>query len=96
MAQTVINTAATTANTSSAQVIGAGVAATFTLYPSSGSLDVTHTAQLYFDTPGADVPLPGNSGELNYRNPVIQVQGPATIICVKNAAATAFGVVLDT
>jgi len=94
MAQTVINAAATTANTSSAQVIAAGVAATFTIYPASGSLDVTQKATLYFDTPGGDVPVPG--GELTIRTPIIQVQGPATIICVKDAAAASFGVVLDT
>jgi hypothetical protein len=94
MAQTVINTAAITANTSTSQVIGAGVAATFTIYPASGSLDVTQQANLFFDTPGGDVPVPG--GELNIRTPIIQVQGPATIICVKGAAAASFGVVLDT
>lgn len=94
MAQTVINAAATTANTSSAQVIAAGVAATFSIYPASGSLDITQRAQLFFDTPGGDVPVPG--GELDIRNPIIQVQGPATIICVKGAAAASFGVVLDT
>lgn len=94
MAQTVINTAATTANTSSAQTIGAGSAATFTMYAASGSIDSTMRAVLYFDTPGGDVPVPG--GELDIQNPIVQVSGPATIICQKGASATSFGVLLDT
>lgn len=94
MPQTVINTAATAANTSAAQTIASGASGTFCIYAASGSIDATMRAQLFFDTPGGDVPVPG--GELSIDNPVVQVSGPASIICQKSASANSFGVSLDT
>ena len=94
MTVSVLNTAATTANTSTAQVIASGASATFVLYAASGSIDASQRAVLYFDTPGGDVPVPG--GELDFNNPIVQVAGPATIISVKGPAATSFGVAIDT
>ena len=94
MAQTVINTAATTANTSTTQTIGAGVSATFAIYAASGSIDAGQFAVLYYDTPGGNVPIPG--GALSINNPIVQVAGPAQVICVKDAATASFGVLIET
>lgn len=94
MAQTVINTAATTANTSSTQTIGAGVSATFAIYAASGSIDAGQRAVLYYDTPGGNVPIPG--GALSQANPIVQVAGPAQVICVKEPATASFGVLIET
>lgn len=70
MAQTVINTAATTANSSATQTIPAGVSATFAIYAASGSIDAGQRAVLYYDTPGGNVPIPG--GALGINNPIVQ------------------------
>lgn len=94
MAQTVINTAATTANTSTTQTIGAGVSATFAIYAASGSIDAGQRAVLYYDTPGGNVPIPG--GELSINNPIVQVAGPAQVICEKGSATASFGVLIET
>ena len=94
MAQTVINTAATTANTSTTQTIGAGVSATFAIYAASGSIDAGQRAVLYYDTPGGDVPIPG--GALGINNPIVQVAGPAQVICEKGSATASFGVLIET
>jgi hypothetical protein len=94
MAQTVINTAATTANTSTTQTISAGVSATFAIYAASGAIDAGQRAVLYYDTPGGNVPIPG--GALGIHNPIVQVAGPAQVICVKDPATASFGVLIET
>jgi hypothetical protein len=94
MAQTVINAAATTANTSSTQTIAAGVSATFAIYAASGAIDAGQRAVLYYDTPGGNVPIPG--GALSINNPIVQVAGPAQVICVKDPATASFGVLIET
>lgn len=94
MAQTVINTAATTANTSTTQTVASGAAVTFAIYAASGSIDAEQRAVLYYDTPGGNVPIPG--GSLSIHNPIVQVAGPAQVICVKDPATASFGVLIET
>ena len=94
MAQTVINAAAITANTSTTQTVASGAAVTFAIYAASGSIDAGQRAVLYYDTPGGNVPIPG--GGLGINNPIVQVTGPAQVICVKDPAAASFGVLIET
>lgn len=91
MAQSIIIAAGTTAASSAQRVIPAGVAATYCIYASTGAVQPDMSADIVYDTAGGDVGI----ASLNVSVPVVQIQGPATIIVNKQVSATACAVVED-
>ena len=91
MAQTIIIAAGTTAASSAVRTIASGASATYCLYASTGDVQPDMSASIVYDTAGGDVLI----CSLHSSVPIVQIDGPATIIVNKQASATACAVVED-
>lgn len=92
MAQTTLIAAGTTLASSADTIITTSTVVTVGLFVASGSIPVATSAQIYIKTPGANTLI----GTLNATTPVLQVQGPGTIVVARLATPVAVGVFLTT
>lgn len=92
MAQSTLISAGTTEATSADTIVSAGSVVTVGLFVSTGTIPFATSAQIYVKTPAANTLV----GSLNSTTPVLQVQGPGTIVVKRLATSTAVGVFLTT
>lgn len=92
MPQSTLISTGTTEITSTDTAIAAGSVVTVGLFVSSGSIPFATSAQIFVKTPSTNTLV----GSLNATTPVLQIQGPGTILVKRLATNTAVGVFLTT
>lgn len=92
MAQSTLITTGTTEANSADTIISAGTVVTVGLFVASGNIPFATAAQIYIKTPAANTLV----GSLNATTPVLQIQGPGTIVVKRLASTTSVGVFLTT
>lgn len=92
MAQTTLIPTGTTLASSADTNIAIATVVTVGIFVASGSIPISSSAQIYIKTPGANTLI----GTLNATTPVLQIQGPGTIIVTRLATPVATGVFLST
>lgn len=81
----------TAAGTTTADIVATGPCL-IGLYVATGSVPLDVTANVFADTPGADLPVASLSGA----SPLVALTGPATYRVVKSLSSVAVGVFSET
>jgi hypothetical protein len=92
MAQSTLITTGTTEVTSADTIVNAGSIVTVGLFVASGNIPMATSAQIFVKTPSANTLV----GSLNAATPVLQIQGPGTIVVKRLVTTTSVGVFLTT